>query len=103
DSTRLVHFFKDEASDKPTRLAGGHVHVLDENGILKFVTRDKDDDEHGGVVYAESECPHCEMWLHISIGFPPGGETAPHYHLSDEILYITEGSMIFGRTEVRAG
>jgi quercetin dioxygenase-like cupin family protein len=97
----LLHFHRpDDHPEHPTR-AGGHVHVIGKEGILR-----SDRPEYGvkGVLWADSDCPTCHMWLHgTDLATPRGQKGSLHYHTSDEIIFILSGEMVIGRRRLKPG
>ncbi len=94
---------------KPAK-AGGHVHVVDQLGILRtgnFKDKDtnlKDDAGYTGVLWADSDCPTCDLWLHKSSMRGPVPQAGSlHSHTADEIIFILEGEMLMGQRKLTSG
>jgi hypothetical protein len=97
----------DGCPDRPSR-AGGHVHVVGDQGILRTGnfkdTNLKDEAGYTGVLWADSDCPTCELWLHKSSLVGPVPQAGSlHSHSADEIIFILEGEMLMGRRRVTPG
>jgi hypothetical protein len=97
----------DSCADKPSK-AGGHVHVVGERGILSIGnfknTNLKDEAGYTGILWADSDCSTCELWLHqSSLVGPVPQEGSLHSHSADEIIFILDGAMLMGQRRVTAG
>lgn len=87
----LLHFQRPEAHPARPARDGGHVHVIP-------VAEPEGRDPRTGMLYqifADSGCPHCEMWLHRT-DFPEGHQGVPHLHTTDEIIVVVHGEMLVG-------
>ena len=95
-ATRVLHVFRPVAHpDRPTRRGGG-VHLIGPAG--SYGSRGP----HPVVMYGDSTCPRCEIWLHRT-AFGPNRQGGAHRHDADEILYVLQGSAVIGRDELPAG
>lgn len=87
----LLHFYRPETHPgRPTR-AGGHVHLVGPDGAIK---------PPAGArmrIWADAQCPTCEIWLHRTRPFAPNDGGGAHSHSADEIEFILEGAAIHGR------
>ena len=97
----------DSCRDKPAK-AGGHVHVVGEEGILRIGnfrnTNLKDEAGYTGILWADSDCPSCDLWLHqSSLVGPVPQEGSLHSHSADEIIFILAGEMLMGRRRIAPG
>ena len=97
----------DSCRHKPSK-AGGHVHVVGEEGILRTGnfkdTNLKDEAGYTGILWADSDCPTCELWLHkSSLVGPVPQEGSLHSHSADEIIFILEGAMLMGQRRITPG
>lgn len=101
DTARIVHFHRDESIPEAPSRSGGHSHLVSSQGIFQFQSQGSR--PHYGVIYADSGCPNCELWLHASLEWGPNKPTTAHYHTTDEIIYVLDGSMMFGKREVGVG
>jgi hypothetical protein len=108
EGASLVHFTRPDAHPERPRRAGGHVHFVGKHGILRTGTlQDTNLDDsagYSGTLWANSECPTCELWLHKSdlVG-PVPQEGSLHAHSADEIIYILDGEMLMGQRRLPAG
>jgi hypothetical protein len=97
----------DACRDKPSK-AGGHVHVVDRLGILRTGnfkdTNLKDEAGYTGILWADSDCPTCDLWLHKSALRGPVPQAGSlHSHSADEIIFILEGEMLMGQRRLSCG
>ena len=97
----LLHYHSQ--GPDPTREArpGGGVHVLGCDGIRKV--RDDTYYETTTTVWTDAACPRCELWFHQSKfekAYPQGH---PHYHTEDEIIFVVQGGLVFGRRVLKPG
>ncbi|MSQ53120.1 MAG: hypothetical protein EXR28_14680 [Betaproteobacteria bacterium] len=96
----LAHFHRPEGHTEVPARAGGHVHVLGDKGIFHVDKR-----ASGGscvTLFADAGCPNCDVWLHRSYS-NPNRELNTHCHSEDEIIFVTDGSMLLGRQELAPG
>ncbi len=85
---------------------GGHVHLLPGDRAPRVP--DLGASGVSGAIFANGQCPTCEVWLHEN-RFPAG--TAPpanpeagvHSHEEDEIIFVTGGGMLLGNRRVGPG
>ena len=96
----LAHFHPRDDNPQNPGKAGGHVHVLDCEGI--FVGRN---DVVGTkqTLYADTACRTCEVWLKTSSTKQPRPQGGRHFHTGDEIIVITGGGMKLGRRTLGPG
>lgn len=90
EGAQLIHFFRPDAYSAAPRRAGGHVHVVGPEGIYASAGKPP------MVMFADSTCPTCEIWLHRTPQ-PPNRRGGLHTHDADEIMFIVEGEALFGR------
>jgi hypothetical protein len=96
EASELICFMIGEPNlDEITR-AGGRIHVLPADSVPRC--RDFDGQGRvGGALFADSNCPTCEMWLHETMLQPGGHETPVHSHDEDEVIVVIGGEIILGR------
>ena len=56
-----------------------------------------------GTLFAGSNCPICEVWLHKSEFPAHDQEGSLHYHMVDEIIVVVGGEMRVGNRKLRPG
>jgi hypothetical protein len=96
--TRLLHFgARSGPRSGPSSAAGHTVHVVDASGRFAFAN----DDLSGARLYADSTCPTCRVTFMRSYGQPPY-RSPSHSHSADEVMYLLDGHLRFGRTDVHA-
>lgn len=93
----VLHWRRSEIGPHRHLKDGGHVHIIGPEGLYEFKA------DRAVRIWADSDCPTCETWLHCSRPFPPGSAEVPHYHTADEIIYILGGSALIGRQELGPG
>ena len=87
------------AASKPdTPRAGGHVHLLPVEHVLRL--SDMIPGVNGGMHF-DSACPTCQLWLHENEFTPafltPEQENrTAHCHTEDEIIFVTDGQIRLG-------
>lgn len=86
--------------------AGGHVHLLPRERVP--VAEALGASGVGGALFADAQCPTCDVWLHENRFPAPSGprldpEAGIHSHEEDEIIFITGGQMQLGRKLVGPG
>ena len=100
NGTLLAHFHRPLGHPEVPARTGGQVHTYGNEGIFHA------DKRPGGgscvTLFADAGCPTCDVWLHRSRS-NPNRELNTHCHSEDEIIFITEGSMMFGRDELLPG
>lgn len=79
---------------------GGHVHVSGAKGILQAR---HDYANHFGTLWADSDCPNCELWLHCSEFSAAREQKHSHYHTTDEIIVVLKGAMTVGNRSMPPG
>lgn len=87
----LYHFH--EREPRHVSRPGGHVHVSGSKGILQAHHKHVN---HLGTLWADADCPNCELWLHRSQFTEPRQQKHSHYHTTDEIIVVLEGAMSVG-------
>ncbi len=96
--TVLYHFH--EREPRHVSRPGGHVHVSGVKGILQARHAHAN---HFGTLWADADCPNCELWLHQSRFEAPRKQAHSHYHTTDEIIVVLEGTMTVGNRAMHAG
>lgn len=99
----LLHFLPLQNSTDTVR-TGGCVHVVNRKDAPYYTydspeTRTKFTD---GVVFADSGCQSCGLWLHES-RLPGSVPIQRHLHTEDEIIVVLDGCLKLGREELRTG
>jgi hypothetical protein len=79
---------------------GGHVHISGSKGILQAR---HDYANHFGTLWADADCPNCELWLHCSEFSAPREQRHSHYHTTDEIIVVLNGVMTVGNRSLPPG
>jgi hypothetical protein len=93
--------FCSATGEQDARAAAGkpHVHVIGSRGILRGMHKRL---KGPGVMWMNSTCPDCGMWLH---GSSRTGQynVELHAHTEDEIIVVTHGEMVLGRRSLGPG
>ena len=97
-NTSLYHFH--EREPRHVSRPGRHVHVSGTKGILQARHAHA---SHFGTLWADSDCPNCELWLHRSEFEAPRAQRHSHYHTTDEIIVVLKGAMMVGNRALRPG
>lgn len=95
EGCELLHFQERDDGPPPTR-RGGCVHVVNPGEALRYEPGE-------GIVYADSGCPYCELWLHSNRMPAVEGGVPRHMHSEDEVIVVTEGAMAFGTRDLPPG
>lgn len=110
DGALLLDFHAPDSCRVRPAKAGGHVHVVGERGILRtgnFKDKDTnltDDAGYTGILWADSDCPTCDLWLHKSSMRGPVPQAGSlHSHSADEIIFILDGEMLMGQRRLTSG
>ena len=87
-------------------LPGGHVHLLPRD--LAPGVEGLGASEVGGTLFADGQCPTCEVWLHenrfpANSGPPAEPRAGIHSHEENEIIFVTGGEMRLGNRLVGPG
>ena len=104
DGARVVHFVHSPAHSDAPRQDGGHVHAVMPDGV--YTGRYTSGSFH--TLIAESNCPHCDTWLHRS-HFPvpatpgTGIQVPAHFHTEDEVIFILSGGVKVGTRALGPG
>ena len=96
--TVIYHFH--EREPRHVSRPGGHVHVSGSKGILQARHEHVN---HFGTLWADADCPNCELWLHRSEFTAPREQRHSHYHTTDEIIVILQGAMMVGNRALNPG
>jgi hypothetical protein len=96
----LLHFERPEKYPRVPGKAGGRAHVVGRDAVHWGNDLTRPGTAHG--LFVDSACPTCELWLHAS-RFPAGYEGTVHSHTEDEIIVVTEGTIILGRSPFKRG
>lgn len=94
EGATLVHFHHSESQPQESMRAGGQVHVAPVEGMF---TRLDEARAATHRVWVDAHCPTCELWLHKSSFSRPRLQSEPHLHNEDEIIFVTEGSILVGK------
>ena len=94
DGATLLHYHSRDTSTAQLDRPGGHVHVRGPDGMVKVKNYNND---MTTIVWADSKCPTCEVWMHKSEFGTPFPQGLAHFHPEHEIIFVTEGGMIVGR------
>lgn len=94
----LYHFH--ESAPRHVSRPGGQVHV---SGAKGLVQARHDYAHHFGTLWADSDCPNCELWLHRSEFTAPRQQGHSHYHTTDEIIVVLKGAMTVGNRSMSPG
>lgn len=95
EGATLLHYHQSEDAEPLTGKAGGNVHLVSKQGI--YATRDEIRNSTT-LVWADSHCPTCDLWLHRSGFSMPRPQSEPHMHNEDEIIFVLQGGTILGKT-----
>lgn len=101
--TRLLAF--SESRPAADQKAGGHVHLLPDESVPRTELQPG----LTGGLHADSACPSCQLWLHenrfqASETEPePNSERGIHSHSEDEIIFVTDGELLFGNRRCLPG
>ncbi|EJL27475.1 hypothetical protein [Novosphingobium sp. AP12] len=96
------------SATEPGRGEGGHVHLLP-RARVPSCERVSEQSDTGGAIYADSDCPTCEVWLHenhfAGAEAPTLEEAARgiHSHSEDEVIVVLSGQMRLGPKLVGPG
>lgn len=96
----LLHYHSRVPHPTQNSRPGGHVHVSDQDGLLKVKNEQYDVTT---TFWLDSKCPNCELWLHKSEIVNPRPQSLPHFHPEDEIIFVVKGGMIVGRRILKPG
>jgi len=90
----ILHFHQCESDPPMTTKAGGHVHIPPRGGLFSH----DDPSRHGtNTVWADADCPTCDLWLHKSAFRKARPQSEPHMHNEDEIIFVVDGETIVGK------
>ena len=101
DAALLVFNTSAASTDLPKR-AGGHVHLLPAEDV-PHVDRLSATANVGAALYADSDCPTCEFWLHANHFHEPDYSVAAHFHSEDEVIVVTSGAIMLGQRRYGRG
>jgi hypothetical protein len=93
----LVHYHQSEALPNMTVKAGGNVHLIGKDGIN---IRNDVPRQTVHTLWADAHCPTCDLWLHRSAFSASRPQGEPHMHNAHEIIFVTEGRTIVGKTHL---
>jgi hypothetical protein len=82
---------------------GGHLHLLPRASVP--CTHDLGtQNEMGGGIHADADCPTCTVWLHENDFHCKDGTAVPlHSHSEDEIIFVTAGEIRLGNRRYGPG
>jgi hypothetical protein len=85
---------------------GGHVHLLPHDQAPRVERMSASG--VGGTLFADGQCPTCEVWLHenrfpASSAPPAEPRAGIHSHEENEIIFVTGGEMRLGNRMVGQG
>lgn len=95
----FLHFFSDPDRGRPSR-PGGNVHVHGNTGLFQAASPRY---EASAILWADSGCKNCELWLHKSTFGKSVHGVGLHYHTEDEIIYVVQGELLLGRQVLPPG
>ncbi len=96
----IAHFQRNPAFPEIPAKAGGHVHVVPSEGIFPCPVSASDAEY---VIWADSHCPTCDLWLHQTHMPRPTTQGGHHYHTEDEVLFLVGGGMRLGNRTLPPG
>lgn len=76
--------------------SGMHVHLLPNESVPRTANLGGSEGI-SGAIHADSQCPTCRVWMHENGYAMPDKETQVHSHSEDEVIFVTAGSVRFGR------
>lgn len=97
---RVAHFQRNPAFPETHAKAGGHVHVVPPEGIFSCPVSASD---AAYVIWADSHCPTCDLWLHQTHMPRPTTQGGHHYHTEDEVVFLVSGGMRLGNRTLEPG
>ena len=98
--TKVAHFQRNPAFAPVDTKAGGHVHVVPPEGIFNCPVSASD---AAYVIWADSSCPTCDLWLHQTHMPRPTNQGGHHFHSEDEMVFLVGGSMKLGNRTLQPG
>lgn len=96
----LLHFHRADGKFEPSAKRGGHVHVVSSIDAKRYGDADFEGARADIVMYADSTCPTCDLWLHRADMSQPFPDSPAHLHTEDEIIVVTDGVMSLGTRKV---
>lgn len=97
----VLHYHSRDERPEYSKKRGGHVHLVDADGLMQVKDNVYYDTET--MVWADATCPTCDVWFHQSKFNTPCPQGYPHFHPEDEIIFVVEGGLIFGRQVLKPG
>ncbi len=97
----VLHYHSQKPHPTQGSRAGGQVHIVGKDGIHK-VTDDSYYDTTT-TVWMDSACPTCHLWFHQSQYETAYPQSHSHYHSEDEIIFVVQGGLVFGRRILKPG
>ncbi len=97
---KIAHFQRNPAFPETLTKAGGHVHVVPPEGIVKCPVSQSDAEY---VIWADSSCPTCDLWLHQTHMPRPTTQGGHHFHTEDEVVFLVGGGMRLGNRTLQPG
>ena len=97
---KIAHFQRNPAFPETHTKVGGHVHVVPPEGIVKCPVSQSDAEY---VIWADSSCPTCDLWLHQTHMPRPTTQGGHHFHTEDEVVFLVGGGMRLGNRTLQPG
>lgn len=96
----IAHFQRNPAFPPVDTKAGGHAHVIPPEGIFNCPVSASD---AAYVIWADSSCPTCDLWLHQTHMPRPTTQGGHHFHSEDEVVFLVGGGMKLGNRTLQPG
>lgn len=96
----IAHFQRNPAFAEAHAKTGGHVHVIPPGGIFNCPVSASD---AAYVIWADSSCPTCDLWLHQTHMPRPTTQGGHHFHSEDEMVFLVGGGMKLGNRMLQPG
>ncbi len=97
---KVAHFHRNPAFAPVDTKSGGHAHVIPPEGIFNCPVSASD---AAYVIWADSHCPTCDLWLHQTHMPHPTTQGGHHFHSEDEMVFLVGGSMKLGNRTLQPG
>jgi hypothetical protein len=96
----IAHFQRNPTFAETHAKTGGHVHVIPPEGIFNCPVSASD---AAYVIWADSSCPTCDLWLHQTHMPRPTTQGGHHFHSEDEVVFLVGGGMKLGNRMLQPG
>jgi hypothetical protein len=93
----VLHFHRPEDAAEPAAKVGGRSH-----GAAPRTGSDPGIPQMTHVLYADSACPTCDVWLHATL-LAGAFAFSHHLHSEDEIIVVRRGELVLGRARYGRG